>query len=358
MKVLLFADLSGFHQTLRDGLAEHGADVTLASSGDGFKAIAGADFRLGSDPDWGRGRRLLHQARIVRLFAGHDVVQFVNPMQLAGNPAVNSILLRYIKAVNSRLFAAVCSLDHRVYDAYQSGVLRYGPYGQAAFDIEPYKVKKEDFDKTRKTYDQFISAMDGLIPISVDYSIPYFGHPKLSGLVHAPVNIKKLEYRENFANTKIVFMHGIQLGREGFKGTKVIKQALEWLKGKYPNDVDINYPTNMPFSLYREQIYKSNVIIDQCNSLAPGLNALQAMAMGRVVLSGSSKEHIESLGVAYSPLVPVTNDLDNIKTQLVAVLEGKSDLTARGAASRSYIERHHDHVAVAGRYIELWSGRR
>lgn len=356
MNVLLFADLSGFQQALRDGLAAHGVDVTLASSGDGFKAIAGADFQLGSHPDWSRTRRMRHQASILRLLTGHDVVQFVNPMTLADNRLINKGLLHYVKATNGRMFSAICSLDHQVLAAYLSGALRYGPYGEARGDEGPFRVDEASFVATRPHYNDFIAAVDGVIPISVDYAIPYAGHPKMLGMIPAPIRIDTLEYRPNLpVSGRIVFLHGIQRGREGFKGSRTIIAALDWLKETYPADVEVLYPSNLPFVEYREVLYRSNVVIDQCNSLAPGLNALQAMAMGRVVLSGSSPEHLASLGLDSSPLVPIVNDLDVIKSALVAILDNRSRLREHGEQSRTHVEQHHDYVTVAGRYIDLWS---
>lgn len=358
MNVLLFADLSGFQQALRDGLARHGVDVTLASSGDGFKAIGGADFQLGSHPDWGRARRLRHQVAILRLFAGHDVVQFVNPMRLADNRLINRALLRYVKATNGRMFSAICSLDHQVLAAYSSGKLRYGPYGEARGDEGPFRVDDDSFVATQAHYDAFIAAVDGVIPISADYAVPYAGHPKMLGMIPAPIRTDTLDYRPNLPTLgRIVFQHGIQRGREGFKGTRTIVAALDWLKDTYPNDVEVLYPSNLPFVEYRDVLYRSNVVIDQCNSLAPGLNGLQAMAMGRVVLSGASPEHLASLGLDSSPLVPIVNDVDTIKAALVAILDNRAGLQDHGERSRAYVERHHDYVAVAGRYIERWSQR-
>lgn len=358
MNVLLFADLSGFQQALRDGLARHGVDVTLASSGDGFKAIEGADFQLGSHPDWGRARRMMHQASILRLFAGHDVVQFVNPMRLADNRLINKALLRYIRAANKRMFSAVCSIDHQVYAAYRSGALRQGPYDGARDDEGSFRLDEDSLNATRPHYDDFIAAIDGVIPISADYAIPYAGHPKMLGMIPAPIRTDTLEYRPNLpASGRIVFQHGIQRGREGFKGTRTIVAALDWLKETYPADVEVLYPSNLPFVEYREVLYRSNVVIDQCNSLAPGLNGLQAMAMGRIVLSGSSSEHLASLGLDRSPLVPIVNDIGVIKSALVTILDNRSGLQEHGEQSRTYVERHHDYVAVAGRYIDRWSQR-
>ena len=83
MKILLIGEFSGLHHNLKDGLMELGHEVTLASTGDGWK-------RFPSDINWLSNRKgrignletLFNQYLLSKKLKGYDVVQFISNFNL------------------------------------------------------------------------------------------------------------------------------------------------------------------------------------------------------------------------------------------------------------------------------------
>ena len=83
MKILLVGEFSALHKNIKEGLVSLGHDVTIVSTGDGWKKIE-SDINLGSNK-----RGLLAIAdKIWKLLIlpkklkGYDVVQLVSPVVL------------------------------------------------------------------------------------------------------------------------------------------------------------------------------------------------------------------------------------------------------------------------------------
>ena len=81
MKILLLGEYSNVHATLAKGLRALGHEVTVASSGDGWKNYPrDIDMKRESLGFWSSLRFLLRTYRQVRKFRGYDVVQLINPV--------------------------------------------------------------------------------------------------------------------------------------------------------------------------------------------------------------------------------------------------------------------------------------
>ena len=83
MKILLLGEFSSLHKYLKEGFQALGHDVTLASSGDGWKKIGGADivFPSTSGNFFQCLKALIFDTWLIsRKFKGYDVVQLINPV--------------------------------------------------------------------------------------------------------------------------------------------------------------------------------------------------------------------------------------------------------------------------------------
>lgn len=133
--------------------------------------------------------------------------------------------------------------------------------------------------------------------------------------------------------------------------------ALEHLKEKYAESMEIVKAENVPFVDYQELMNSSHVLLDQLYSYTPGMNALLAMAKGLVVVGGGEEESYELLGEReLRPIINVQPTEEDVFTQIEQrLLSGQEDVAQLQRDSVEYIRRHHDHLRVASKYVEFWT---
>ena len=104
---------------------------------------------------------------------------------------------------------------------------------------------------------------------------------------------------------------------------------------------------NMNIEEIREKLVESEIVVDQLLSRGHGLFAVEAMASGNVVLN-----HATPGLYGYSNDLPViTSDPDTIYDNFKMVLENPALRLEKARLGRAYVEKHHDHVAVARKLL-------
>ena len=152
------------------------------------------------------------------------------------------------------------------------------------------------------------------------------------------------------------FFIGIQKHRHAYKGTDVMLRALERLKANYPTEVEYVKAENVPFAKYVQLLASSDVLLDQLYSYTPAMNALQAMAQGLVVVGGGEPENYEILGESeLRPIINVLPSQESVYEQLEWLVLNKGKISTLSLQSRKYIEKHHEYIKVAQRYLEFWT---
>ena len=130
MRILLLGEYSGFFSNLKNGLRANGVECYLASSGDGWKKIEGADIEI-----YGKKRNnklqilfnsflypILHRKRLY----GFDVVLMVGPKVFPRQ--INKFMIQSIKKHSSSLFISVSGDCYSVYKSFIDGELGYYTY--------------------------------------------------------------------------------------------------------------------------------------------------------------------------------------------------------------------------------------
>lgn len=357
MKVLLMGDFSSFHKYLKDGLSQCGVDVTLVSSGDGWKKIGGANYplydqQIESNNKINRIYQIYKAAISIQDKLGeYDVIQIINPRIYS--PFVNYILISRIFKKGKLKSMACCGNDLALYKSYCNGHFDYYMFDGDNEMKNEYSMNNLRGAFTRLTEPFIIRKVDVIIPTFYEYWIGYKKDKRLTRIIPMPINVDSIPYKENVVKDKIVIYHGIT--REGAKGTSIIKKALNKLQEKYGDQVEIVVSKKMPFNQYVKTMDKANVVIDQCRSYAYGINADIAMAQGKVVLSGARKETLESLGVSKCPIFGIIPDENQIYQQLEFIVMNRDKITLWGKESREYVEKIHDCKNVAKEYIKVWS---
>ena len=354
MRILLFGDFSGYHKNLKVGLESLGHNVNIASDGNKWKKIEGADINLDfSKRKFPKIYLRLYLLFKIYLFIGYDVIQIMSPDYLYLRSFPRKIFFKLLKFFNKKIFLLAAGSDG-YYWKYGRKNLRYSIHN----DHLKIDLKLDKHPKESKRYFQFNKYIadncDGIIPIVYDYSICYEGHKNLLKIIPIPLDFKSVDYKKNIVKKKLIVFHGLSLSRNGFKGTHYIKEAFDYLRKKYDNDLELIIKGEMALKDYLLLMKKANVVIDQVNSYSVGLNGLYAMAMGKVLLGGAEPESLTSLGVNSTPVINIKPHVKNIITNIEKLVNEKEKISEIGFKSRKFVEKHHDPKKIASQFIKAW----
>lgn len=354
MKVLLLGEYSGFYKNLKEGIKELGYNVDLATTGDGYKKTSNSDLYIPKSKN-----KILNSAEMLvfpfnklKNYYEYDIVQAIDHGVFGGSKFCYSYtLLNEIKKRSDRMFLSSCGTNYFVYKV--RGKLRYN-YVDPTIEIDlkgrnPYNEKCRAMNNVKVA-----NLVDGIIPTMYTYKLAYDKQPNLLETIPLPINIDSVKFiPQKLENNKLKIFHGIS--REGFKGTKYIREAMERLKESYPNDVEIIIDGKMPLKEYLKVLEETNVVVDQAFSYEYGMNAIYSMAMGKVVLSGNEPECQKEFGRKDIPIINIEPSVENIYNKLEKLVLNKQSVIEIGEKSRKFVEDFHHHVKVAQQYIDTWS---
>lgn len=353
MKILLLHEFSALHKYLKEGLQELGHEVTLIANGDAWKQINGADREIYKNTQNNRlvkfGEQVIEPFFSLKKLPQYDIFQIMHPNIFL--PPFNTMFIKML-ANKSKVFSLLSAGDdYTVMKAYNRKFLEYYVFDFDKSVFDTYN-KKTIFGAMRvKDHIKITEMASVIIPCAYEYQLAYKDYHNSSDLIPMPINVDSVKYQENLVDDKIVFFHGIN--RELAKGTPFIREALERLQNKYPNDVKVIIDGHMPFDRYLEVVKKANVIIDQCVGYSYGMTSCLAMAQGKVVMAGNHPEMKKALGIN-PPVIWIKPDVEHIFSQLEKIVENKRSIPEIGYQSRKFIETHHHYISVAQKYIDTW----
>lgn len=342
MRILLYGEFSSFHSNLKIGLQEIGHEVVLVSDGDGFKNIS-SDFAVSSKRK-GLFRQLdlsVKHLKLSQKMGKFDIIQIINPNFIPF--LVFNKVLRTLSNKNTKIFLSACGDDVQ-YIKYINQ-MRYSPYSNSN---KPYTRL---IDKLRNFVT--LNKVNGIIPVMYDYAEPYRESKyknKLLPTIPLPITINHCNKKRN--NKKIIIFHG--LNRESFKGTKYIIEAMNKIKLKYMDLVQLEVHGKLSLNEYLEKLEIADIVIDQALSYSYGMNALYAMRNGSVVLSGNEHECMCEFKTDVIPVINILPSSDDIYTKLEELILNQSYIVELGIKSKEFVEIFHNSIFIAKKYISVW----
>jgi len=134
------------------------------------------------------------------------------------------------------------------------------------------------------------------------------------------------------------------------KGTEFVVAACEQL------DCELEIVEGLDHREAFERYRRADVIVDQLNAGWYGVFAIEAMALGKPVVSFLHDEAVrrteEALGLPV-PIVGATKE--SLRDALRPLVESPDERRRVGAASRAYVEEVHDLRRVADRLLDLYA---
>jgi glycosyltransferase involved in cell wall biosynthesis len=133
------------------------------------------------------------------------------------------------------------------------------------------------------------------------------------------------------------------------KGTEHVLAACEGL------DVELDIVEGLRHDEARRHYERADIVVDQLKAGWYGIFALEAMALGKPVLSYLRPEAVQQtereLGVQV-PIVPVTKQ--TLRDRVAELAASAGERLRIGASSRAYVERVHDADQGAERLIAIY----
>jgi glycosyltransferase involved in cell wall biosynthesis len=133
------------------------------------------------------------------------------------------------------------------------------------------------------------------------------------------------------------------------KGTAEVIAALEGL------DVDLDIVEGVPHEEARARYARADLVVDQLNAGWHGVFALEAMALGKPVVTYLKPDVVERSAAGYGlriPIVPTT--AETLRRDIAPLVAQPALRRELGAKSRAYVEQVHDIDRVADRLLDVY----
>lgn len=360
MKILLLGEYSNLHWTLSEGLRSLGHRVTVASDGCGWmdnRRDVDLCLKSGSVKD-----RLKYRLDLFYNFAafrGYDVVQVISPVFLKLSPRHSLRAFNYLKANNGKVFLGAFGTDYYYTKACLDRAYRYSDFYIPAKDGSITSVEDNLLWTLSPLKDLNIAMAekcDGIVSCLYEYYRAY--EPEYSGklaYIPLPVNTDAITPVAVY-DGKARFFIGVQRAKMRLKGSDILLAALKEVKAAYHGCTSLYIAESLPYAGYIDAMQGCNVLVDQLYSYTPGMNALLGMAKGMVLAGGGEGEMYDVLGEKENrPIINLLPDRDDVVKKLSQIVENRDGLCSLGAESRRFVEKHHNYISVAEKYIKFWS---
>lgn len=378
MKIALIGEYSRLHNSLKEGLQELGHEVLLVGMGDDFKKFP-TDLNYDAKTsrksifnipnkicirlfgwDLSIPERGIRFWRILPKLKDYDVVQLINETPVQTFAWLEKIILKKLIKQNKKIFLLSCGADHVSIKFMVNGGFRYGlldPYFEdkslAPYYAHSLKYLKKPYQNISKfLYDN----VNGVIASDFDYVLPLQGNSKFLGLIPNPINTDKLDVVPLNTEGKIVIFLGINRNARYKKGIPYFEKALEKIKERYSDKVEVVVVENLPYAEYINVYNRCHILLDQIYSYDQGYNALEAMAKGKVVFTGVEKEFRDYFRLEEDEIaINALPDVNYLVEKLSYLIENPNKIFEISKKAKEYILQQHFYIDVSKKYIKIWN---
>ena len=267
--------------------------------------------------------------------------------------------IEFLKEHNKKLFLLSCGTDYisvkyshdkkpkySILEAYFNGKASKKSFAPILKYLEPEYKSLHEF---------VFNNIEGVIASDLDYHIPLEGHLKYLGLIANPINSELLTFIPLNVIGKIIIFHGINRANYYKKGSDYFEEALEIIQNKYPNKVQIKTVENLPYKEYIKTYNKAHIVLDQVLAYDQGYNALEAMAKGKVVFTGSEKEFNNYYQLQNKVAINALPNAQKIASSLEELILNPALIIEIGKNAREFIEKEHHYKNNAQKYLDIWN---
>jgi hypothetical protein len=138
--------------------------------------------------------------------------------------------------------------------------------------------------------------------------------------------------------------------RKASKGTEFVEAAC----ARLPVDLDVVHGVTHDDAV--ERYRQADIVVDQLNAGWYGLFAIEAMALGKPVVTFLHDEAVRRTEEAFGVPVPIANATkETLADVLRPLVDDADERRRRGELSRAYVEAVHDDEKIADRLLALYA---
>jgi glycosyltransferase involved in cell wall biosynthesis len=378
MKILLIGEYSRLHNSLKEGFIALGHEVTIVGCGDKFKKFP-IDYsiyaRICNDNKIAnflyRGIRKVTNIdlekieKAIRFYLllpklnDFNHVQLINSDALETYPILSRFLYKKLFKKNKNRSLLICGDETPIVDYWFQNELKYSvlsPYFEdnsleKHFQF-PLKYRKESY---RKTFEWLNENCQQLITSDLDYEIPMQKMGFLTTFIPNPINTDKIVFQPTENTNKIIIFLGINRLSYHKKGINYFEKALEIVREKYADKIEIIVTENLPYKEYISIYNKAHIVLDQVFAYDQGYNALEAMAKGKVVFTGAETEFLNQYQLQEDGVcINAFPNENEIATKLSLLIEHPEKIKEISKNARNFIEKVHNYKTIAAKYLACW----
>jgi glycosyltransferase involved in cell wall biosynthesis len=163
------------------------------------------------------------------------------------------------------------------------------------------------------------------------------------------VDLSTLEPAPSAERARPLIVHAPSSRRR--KGTEHVIAACDGL------DADLELVEDLHHEEARVRYRAADIVVDQLNAGWYGLFAIEAMALGKPVVTFLHDEAVRRTEEAFGVRVPIVNaSKESLRDRLAElVAAGPAERRRIGAESRAYVEQVHDIERIADRLLALYA---
>lgn len=378
MKILLLGEYSRLQNSLKEGLISLGHEVTIVGCGDKFKKFpvdysiyaqicnenkianfAFKSIRKVTGFDLEKIEKAIRFYLLLPKLKSYHHVQLINSDALETYPILSRFLYKKLfhKIKNRSLL--ICGDETPIVDYWFRKELKYSvltPYFEDnSLEKEfqfPLKYRKNNY---RKTFNWLAKNCQKLITSDLDYEIPMQKMGFQTTFIQNPINVDYINFQPLAIDDKIIIFLGINRLSYTKKGINFFEKALEIIREKYADKIEIIITENIPYNEYISMYNKTHILLDQVFAYDQGYNALEAMAKGKVVFTGAETEFLNQYQLQENEVcINALPDENEIAAKLSFLIEHPEKISEISKNARKFIEKEHDYKVIAKKYLDCW----
>ena len=272
---------------------------------------------------------------------------------------MEKILLKELVKNNKKIFLLACGVDNVSLTYANEKKFRYSiltPYLENSSQKKEYKQTLKYLSPGYLRLSKYVkNIVSGIISSDLDYHIPYKGIEKYLGMIPNPINIDKLKNPYPIKRSRIHILHAINSKNKIKKGNKIFEKSLLIIEKKYSDKIKVITTIDNSYSSHIKNVENCDILLDQVYAYDQGYNALEAMALGKVVFTGAEVEWAEYYKIKENMVaINALPDVSKIVDKLSWLIENPIHLKNISINARKFIEIHHNYKSIALKYINNW----
>ncbi|KGO92574.1 glycosyltransferase family protein [Flavobacterium subsaxonicum] len=376
MRILLVGEYSRLHNSLKEGLTQLGHQAVIVGTGDGFKQY-GTDFSIA--PKFVNSNGLfrffvkafhkmginLEEAekgwrfyKLLPKLKGFDYVQLINSNAIETYPWLAKRLYKKLLQQNGPMSLLICGDDTPIVDYCLTGKLKYSiltPYQNNKSLKKSYAYTlKYTQNNYRSLFEWVKDKAANIITSDLDYEVPMKALGYTTTFIPNPINTDAIAFKPAVVHNKVIIFLGINRHSYTKKGLSYFEDALKIIADKYPDAVELIVTENIPYNEYVKLYDSAHILLDQVYAYDQGYNALEAMAKGKVVFTGAETEFTQHYALTQEVAINAVPNTDTLVTDLSFFIENPDAITALSQRARTFIEKEHNYLVVAKKYLGVW----